>query len=228
MRKQKAYTLVLGLFIFSSLLAFAKPAVASEDSATETERLENDDRLEKNSRDSADEREDDATSSPKRSDEDKQEDKTSTNTPRDERGESESELHRSTVATFVQNLLKVGEKRKDGIGEQVREIAKEQEDDMTSTTQAIKETEDRGKLKTFLIGTDYKNIGAIRSTIVKTRNQIEQLNRTIENLPTSTEKIELENELKNLQQQQTRLDNFVKSKESAFSLFGWFVKLFYK
>ena len=218
MRKQKVYSLVLGLFIFSSLLAFAKPAVANEDSSVDNEQFENERREERGLKDDSDEDEkENVISSSKKIDDDK-----------DGRDESESEFHRSTVANFVQNLLKVGEKRKDGIGEQVREIAKAQEDDATSTAKAIKETEERGKFKTFLVGTDYKNIGSIRSTIVKTKNQIEQLNRVIENLPTSTEKIDLENQIKNLEQQQARLNDFVKSKESAFSLFGWFVKLFYK
>ncbi len=89
-------------------------------------------------------------------------------------GQSMADEHRGQVATFVQNLLKTADKNQGGVGDQIRAVAKEQGDSETTTTEAVKQIESRGKLKTFLIGTDYKNIGVIRSEIVKTQNRIDK------------------------------------------------------
>ncbi len=132
--------------------------------------------------------------------------------------------HRSAVALFVQNLLKIAD-RDGGIGEQVREVAKEQNDSGTSTEESIKKLETRSRLKTFLIGTDYKNLGAIRSELAKTEKRIERLNELASSTWSTRMKTDLDEQVKLLQEEKAKLDAFVKANESRFSLFGWFVRL---
>ena len=138
-------------------------------------------------------------------------------------GKLNAQEHRSTVANFVQALLETATKPRDGIGQQVRVIAQQQNDSDTTTTKAFEKVQSRSKIKTFLIGSDYRNLGALRSEMVKTKNRIGQLNRLIEN---ATNMVEIQTQIQTLEQEQTKIENFVKEQENRFSLFGWLVKLF--
>ena len=140
-------------------------------------------------------------------------------------GQVNAAEHRSTVANFVQTLVKAASSTEGGIGEQVRVIAQQQNDSDTTTTKAIETIQSRSKIKTFLIGSDYKNLGALRSEIVQTRNRIEQLNRAIQN---ATDTAEMQTQIQTLEQEQTKIENFIKEQEGKFSLFGWLTKMFNK
>lgn len=144
-------------------------------------------------------------------------------------GQRISDEHRSSVSNFVQNLLKTADENQGGIGEEVRKIANEEDASATTTTEAIKKIEDRSSFKTFLIGTDYKNIGVIRSQIAKTQAHIDQLSRLLDQTTaTSTVASSTTQQLQTLKQAEDKLTNFISENENKFSLFGWFVKLFSK
>jgi len=146
---------------------------------------------------------------------------------RNQTGQINAEAHRSTVANFVQGLLIVAD-REGGIGEQVRVIAQQQNQSASTTIQSMEKVQTRNKIKTFLIGSDYKNLGALRSEMVQTRNRLEQLNRVMENVQNEGDKTELQNQIQTLEQEQTKIENFIKVQEGKFSLFGWLVKMFNK
>lgn len=143
------------------------------------------------------------------------------------KGKINSETHRSVVATFVQSLLAVAD-RDGGIGKQVRVIAQQQNDSKEQTSEAIDKIENRSKFKTFLLGPDYKNIGALRSEMVKTRNQIEQLKRLAEKANSKKNTEDIQSQIINLELEQENINNFIYDNESEFSLFGWAAKLFVK
>lgn len=136
--------------------------------------------------------------------------------------------HRNTVSAFVQNLLNVADREQGGIGEQVRVVAQQQNESKNTIANAIDKIQNRSKVKTFLIGTDYKNIGQLRSEMVKTRNQIDWLTRLLDKTTSEEDKIILQGQTQALEQEQQKIDDFLKANESKFSLFGWFVKLFNK
>jgi len=140
-------------------------------------------------------------------------------------GQMNVEEHRSTVANFVQALKEASSSTEGGIGQQVRVIAQQQNDSDATTTKAIEKIQSRSKIKTFLIGSDYKNLGVLRSEIVQTRNRIDQLNRTIQN---ATNTVEIQAQIQVLEQEQAKIENFIKEQEGKFSLFGWLVKMFNK
>jgi hypothetical protein len=134
--------------------------------------------------------------------------------------------HRSTIATFVQGLLDVADKEQGGIGEQVRVVAQQQNESKDKVADAIDKIQNRSKVKTFLIGTDYKNIGQMRNEMVKTRNQIDWLKRLLDKTTSEESKTALQGQVQTLEQEQQKIEDFLKANESKFSLFGWFVKLF--
>jgi hypothetical protein len=142
-----------------------------------------------------------------------------------------AETHRVVVSNFVQSLLKMASTTKessDMVGEQVRLIAQQQNTSASTTIMAMEKVQTRSKVQTFFLGADYKNLGTLRSETVQTRNRIEQLNRTMANMENASDTIEVKAQIQTLQQEQTRIEDFVKQNESKFSLFGWLTKLFAK
>lgn len=143
------------------------------------------------------------------------------------KGKVDAESHRSVVAEFIQSLTAVAD-RNGGIGQEVRVVAQQQNEIRDRASDIIYAVQNRSKIKTFLIGTSYKNLGELRSQMAQTRNQIEQLKRLMENVQNEADKTELQNQIQRLEEEQTDINNFIVENESKFSLFGWAVKLFRK
>lgn len=134
--------------------------------------------------------------------------------------------HRSVVANFVQTLLKAADREKGGLGEQVRIIAQQQNQAEATTTEAITKVEKRNKIATFLFGSDYKNLGALRSEIVRTRNRIQQLTNFMTQAKNASSTSEIQSQIQIMEQEQSKIENFIQTQENKFSLFGWLAKLF--
>jgi len=133
--------------------------------------------------------------------------------------------HKNAVADFVQNILQVAD-REGGIGQQIRIIAQEQNQSAGISIQAMEQVQARSRIKTFLLGTDYKNLGVLRSEVVQTRNRLEQLNRLMENVQNQAGQTELQGQIQDLEQEQEKIENFIEGQEGKFSLFGWLLKMF--
>jgi hypothetical protein len=142
-----------------------------------------------------------------------------------QQGQITSEQHRSVVAGFVQSLLQVAD-REGGIGEQVRTIAQQQNQSVSTTIQAMEKVQTRNRVKTFFFGSDYKNLGSLRNEMTQTETRLEQLNKVMENVQNEGDKAEIQNQIQTLEQEQIKIENFIKVQEGKFSLFGWLVKLF--
>ena len=134
-----------------------------------------------------------------------------------------SEEHKRAVDASVKSLLDVAGKHR-GIGAQVKVIAQEQKDSNEKTATIMTRIENRSKFKTFLMGSDYKNIGMLRSEMVKTRNQIAKLKALAQKTTTTSVKASLNAQIKVLEEQQVKMESFIKAHESNFSLFGWAAK----
>lgn len=154
-------------------------------------------------------------------------DKSKKDKTKDNKGQVTAESHRSVVANFVQSLLAVAD-REGGIGQQVRVIAQQQNDTKDKTSDEINTVESRSKIKTFFFGSDFKNLGDLRSQMVQTRNQIAQLTRLADKAENDQDKTELLSQIQTLNQEQASIETFITQNESKFSLFGWAVKLFNK
>lgn len=209
------------------LMTLPSTAVFAEDQKSEDNNNRNRESIESTSSD------DDKDKSVQEQDEKRDEDDQRRTTSEDQEdttstGKRMSDEHRSNVSNFVKNLLKTADENNGGIGEEVRKIAKEEDESSTTTTDAIKKIEDRSFFKTFLIGTDYKNIGVIRSQIAKTQARIDQLSRLLGQTTTSTISASTTEQLLTLKQTEDKLASFVSEHENKFSLFGWFTRLFSK
>ncbi len=140
-------------------------------------------------------------------------------------GELMSETHRSTVATFVRSLLAVAD-REGGIGTQVRAVAQSQNNSASTTATAMTKIEGRGSFHTFFAGNDYKNLGVIRSEIATTSANIAKLKTLLSQTTSDADRAELNVQIKALEDEQVKIEAYVKANEDKFSLFGWFNRLF--
>jgi hypothetical protein len=132
--------------------------------------------------------------------------------------------HRSEVAIFVQTLVNAAD-RLWGIGEQVRAVAREQASSSAQISADIEKIEARGGFKNFLVGTDFKAIGEIRSELVKTGARLNQLERELQKVGSTTDAITVAAEIDALTKTQASIEAFLKTEEGKFSLFGWVKKI---
>jgi len=142
-------------------------------------------------------------------------------------GREFGEQHRSDVAKVVKELEKVAD-RDNNIGDEVREVAQDEKELSETIKEKMDNVEKRSGFKIFLIGSDYKNLGALKSKLVTTQNHLNRLNKSLERAATDEVKADLETQIYELDEIKTRAESFVVENESKFSLFGWFVKLFNK
>ena len=132
-----------------------------------------------------------------------------------------------TRALLTQSLLDIAS-RESGIGSQVSEIAKTQNDSILITASAMINVEKKSPIKTFFLGSDYKNLGVIRSELATTSNNIAKLKSLLDKTTSNADKTLLNDKIQVLEVEQTKLNTYVTAHENTFSLFGWFTKLFVK
>ncbi|TAK95873.1 hypothetical protein EPO05_03175 [Patescibacteria group bacterium] len=144
------------------------------------------------------------------------------------KGTTNSQLHKEKSNEVAKNLKEVADDEETAgnteVSEQIDEVAAEQDQNEEETTEAIAEVEGRGKVKTFLIGTDYKNLGQLRSSLVHNENDIRKLTKSLTQVQTPENQALIEAELATLMQERERIKTVITTNESSFSLFGWVSK----
>jgi len=138
-----------------------------------------------------------------------------------------AESHRSLVSNFVQSLHEVSD-REGGIGEQVRVVARSQNDSATTTLKAMEKVEGRSSLRKFLFGEDSDSLRDIRNELATTTVNITNLKTLYGKALTAEDKAVIIAQIASLEDEQVRLDAYVKDHEDTFSISGWFSKLFSK
>ncbi len=136
---------------------------------------------------------------------------------------NQGDEHKSAVARVVQKLLLVAD-REGGIGSEVRTIAQEQASTSEKVKKDMDEINSENPLKRFFFGTNYKNTGELRSTIVTTKNHIDRLKKALEKTTSTTTKTELTAQITELEKVASSTEAFIKTNESKFSLLGWLSK----
>ena len=131
--------------------------------------------------------------------------------------------HRNAVSNVANELNKIATKDR-GIGKELREVAKEQNESKEKAVEAIEKIGKRNQLKTFFIGTDYKNLGALRSAMVTIDNHIARLMKARNRVVSGTNATSLDKQIEALQAERSKIESFIKTNEDRFSLFGWFMK----
>lgn len=135
-------------------------------------------------------------------------------------------LNMSEVAKYVQLLLQV--RTAGGIGDQVREIAREQNQAQDQIQEQLNKLESRSKLARLLTGTDYNAIRNLKTQLVQNQLRIEQLEQLQNQLSNQGEVTMVQETIRILTEQNVILQDKINLEEKYGSLFGWFFRLFAK
>ena len=137
--------------------------------------------------------------------------------------------HKKVIGKVIREIKRVAETEgaggNDEVGEELTSIAEEQEETIDETAEAIEEVANEPKWKVFLVGTDYKNLGQLRSTLAKNTNTIRKLTRTVEKLTTDGGDETIQANLDLLNAEREKIVSVIKASESQFSLLGWVSRL---
>lgn len=140
-------------------------------------------------------------------------------------GQQEREENHSEVAARVRALLDVAD-RDEGIGQDVRDIAHEVASSSERAEVEKQNVENRPAWMTFLLGANYKNLGALRSEVATTENSIDRLTKARDRATDASVKAALDAQIQALAASASSTEAYVKAHENVFSIFGWFFKLF--
>ena len=109
--------------------------------------------------------------------------------------------------------------------QEISEVADDTEETATETADAITAVESKPKWQVLLFGSDYKNLGQLRSSLAHNTNSIRKLTGTVDDIDNITSGSEVQAQLEALLLERERLVGIIEENESQFSLLGWVSKL---
>lgn len=134
--------------------------------------------------------------------------------------------HMSRVAEQVQQMLQAGPAG--GIGEQVREIAREQNQVQNRIQEQLNRLDAKGMLARFLTGTDFGAVEEIKSHIAGNQERINQLEQLQNQLFNDGDATMVRETVQALVRENAALQERVQSEEQVNGLFGWVFRFFRK
>lgn len=141
-----------------------------------------------------------------------------------------SQKFKKNMDNFVTSLEDVSD-TEEQIGntetsQEVQEVADSQEEETENVADAIGAVESRPKWKILLLGSDYKNLGKLRSSLVHVQNDIRKLSRNTDAVVDPSSETVLQAQLTALTAERNRIIDVIVDNKEQFSLLGWVVKLF--
>ncbi len=149
---------------------------------------------------------------------------TQNNEKSDKESKSPGEQNRSQVANAVQEILQVAD-RNGGIGQQVRIIAQNQNQNQIELEKNVEQIQNRGAIAKFFIGPDYGGIANTQKLLEQTREQIRQLNQIMTQLSNKGDQQQLTEQIQVLERANQEIENIISDAQKGFSLFGWLNKI---
>lgn len=134
--------------------------------------------------------------------------------------------HMSAVAEKVQELLKL--RTSGGIGDQVREIAREQNESQTHAQEQLDLIDSRGSFARFILGPNYRALNDLGQVLEQNQLRIQALQELQNQLSYQADKDAIDEAIQALLQQNESLQQVISTEEQARSVFGWLIKLFVK
>jgi hypothetical protein len=130
----------------------------------------------------------------------------------------------SEVAKQVQLLLQT--RTTGGIGEQVRQIAKDQNQAQIQIQEQLNKLESKGKLARLLTGTDLGAIKNLKAQLEQNQLRIRQLEQIQTQLTNQSDITMVQAAIQALIAENASLQERITAEEQTKSMFGWLVKLF--
>lgn len=134
----------------------------------------------------------------------------------------------SEVAKSVESMLTVANRVSNPeIGEQIKTIAKAQNQAEDSANKAVDKANERSGFVKFLIGADFAQTREMKTIMEQNQVRIQELQKIMLQLDNEADKTELQNQINVLEIQNLNLSEQIDELDVNFSLFGWFVRWFY-
>lgn len=133
--------------------------------------------------------------------------------------------HASSVAKYVQNLLN-STNLSGGIGNQVREIARTQNQSQEKIKKQINNIENKNKFLKFLFGTNYDALRTMQQEMEQNQERVRTLLQLKDQVVGFAEKQDIQGLIDSLNNQNVTLQDKITNELGKFSLLGWFSKLF--
>ena len=127
---------------------------------------------------------------------------------------------KSRVANVAQELSHVAD-RNSGIGEQIREIARTQEESCEYNEQDIEAIQQRKGVTKFFIGPNYTKINAVEQRLEKHVTDIETLQELKATLGNIQDGETVDLQIQEMEQVRNELQEELQTEKKGFSLFGW-------
>lgn len=135
--------------------------------------------------------------------------------------------HMSVVGQTVEELLTT-QGAKAGIGQQVSEVAKEQQQAQREIEGELGKLEVRQGWMKKLFGPDYKAIKNLNQQIERNRVRVRQLEELQNQVTNQVDQTQIQEAVQALVEQNTALEEQIQAEEQVGSLFGWLFRLFAK
>lgn len=130
----------------------------------------------------------------------------------------------SQVAQRVQELLQNREED-EGIGQQVREVARQQSRAQEIVSQSLEANEKRPAILKYVLGPDHKAVQTIEEQIAENEERLARLQELREEADSTEEEL-IDNFTSSLEEANSYLEQRLADYQSRFSLLGWLTRLF--
>jgi hypothetical protein len=110
----------------------------------------------------------------------------------------------------------------DDISQKLQDITKKQNFSTIKMNDAIKIIENRSMMTAFLIG---NSIGVLKFQLVQIKDLITELNALTTKTEDSVIKNKIDSQIKFLNEEQRKVENYILKQKNSFSVFGWFVTI---
>lgn len=135
------------------------------------------------------------------------------------------ELRKEKVSEAFEEIVEISD-RNQGIGEQVREIAREQNQSQETIKEKMLEIKQRSKIKTFFFGPDYKKINTIKEELKKNEEKIKKIKDVAEIINEGIDAEIVNEKITIIESAKAELEEEIEKEEKGFSVFGWVNRFF--
>ncbi len=132
--------------------------------------------------------------------------------------------HMSEVAKQVQGMLEI--RTIGGIGDQVREVARMQNQAQEKIAEHVMKMETKNQLLKKLFGPDYQSITSLHQLISENTVRIAQLQSLLTQVQNYADRTQIEATIQSIVSQNTALNNLIQEEAQTRSMFGWLLRLF--
>lgn len=132
--------------------------------------------------------------------------------------------HKDEVIKVTKKLQDVANKEETvenvEVAAELEEVIVDAEDTVDEVALAIDEVEKKPKWQVLLFGSDYKNLGALRSHLAHNTNAIRKLLKASDDAVDDTSSTEIQTQLEELLQERERISSVIEQHEDQFSILG--------